>query len=316
MENKFNLKAAAEKMRTNGKYDPTRVYEMEVSKLDTSKNVFVNYSESEYEKLKESIAKAGKVTNPIIVRHMPGTESEFIVASGNHRVQACRDLGIEKIHAIVREMTELEFLVAMNDANIQRTGVLPSEQAHMYAMMAEQLERDINEGKVEVKGDRATYIISQLTGSEEDKPSRADFYKKVRMDKLIPIAKVQLDKKELTVEAASELAKLDNVSQAMVIKAGADRGKLPNAMEVKEAVEMFTKSDRHITQEEVAAIIKEKPQKEQISIKLNIKKDLRPYLPEGIKDEDIRDYLLTALEEKFNRDHEKNYEELEGESRD
>ena len=85
----------------------------------------------EREELKESVKESG-LLEPIIVRSFAAGTFEIII--GHRRVEVCRELGIQTVPAIVREMTKYEAVIAMVDSNLQREHLLPSEKAFAYKM--------------------------------------------------------------------------------------------------------------------------------------------------------------------------------------
>ena len=64
------------------------------------------------EELEESIKENG-LLQPIIARSFSAGTYEII--SGHRRVEVCREWGIQTIHAIVRDMTKDEAVIAMVD---------------------------------------------------------------------------------------------------------------------------------------------------------------------------------------------------------
>ena len=89
------------------------------------------------EELEESIKENG-LLQPIIARSFSAGTYEII--SGHRRVEVCRELGIQTIPAIVRDMTKDEAVIAMVDSNLQREHLLPSEKAFAYKMKLEALK--------------------------------------------------------------------------------------------------------------------------------------------------------------------------------
>lgn len=91
----------------------------------------------EKEELEESIKENG-LLQAIIARSFSAGTYEII--SGHRRVEVCRELGIQTIPAIVRDMTKDEAVIAMVDSNLQREHLLPSEKAFAYKMKLEALK--------------------------------------------------------------------------------------------------------------------------------------------------------------------------------
>ena len=85
----------------------------------------------EKEQLLQSIKTQGAI-EPLIVR--PLSESEYEVISGHRRLEICKELGMEKIPVIVRNLSDEQAVSMMVDANLHRNNILPSERAFAYKM--------------------------------------------------------------------------------------------------------------------------------------------------------------------------------------
>lgn len=81
--------------------------------------------------LVSSIGEAG-VLSPLLLR--PAEERRYIIVSGHRRKHAAESLGLEKLPAYVRDMTDDEAVLAMADANLQRPEILPSEKVRSCKM--------------------------------------------------------------------------------------------------------------------------------------------------------------------------------------
>ena len=91
----------------------------------------------EKEELADSVKENG-LLEPIIVR--PFSAGTFEIIGGHRRVEACKELGIQTVPAIVRDMTKDEAIIAMVDSNLQREHLLPSEKAFAYKMKLEAMK--------------------------------------------------------------------------------------------------------------------------------------------------------------------------------
>ena len=131
----------------------------------------------ENEELKESVKESG-LLEPIIVRSFSAGTYEII--SGHRRVEVCKELGIQTVPVIVRDMTKDEAIIAMVDSNLQREYLLPSEKAFAYKMKLEALK---HQGK-------ATF--RQLVGKYESADKISEFesgrqvQRYIRLTYLIP----------------------------------------------------------------------------------------------------------------------------------
>lgn len=86
-------------------------------------------------RLIESIKAHGAI-EPLIVRpSFSGGKYEII--SGHRRLEVCKELGINNIPVIVRNLNDDQAAVMMADANLHRKNILPSEKAFAYKMKLE-----------------------------------------------------------------------------------------------------------------------------------------------------------------------------------
>ena len=81
--------------------------------------------------LVDSIRENG-ILNPVIVR--PDLNGDYEMISGHRRLHATKIIRLQKIPAIVKEMSDDEAIIKMVDANIQREEILPSERAFSLKM--------------------------------------------------------------------------------------------------------------------------------------------------------------------------------------
>lgn len=88
--------------------------------------------------LVDSIRENG-ILNPVIVR--PDQNGDYEMISGHRRLHAAGIAGLQKIPAIVKEMSDDEAIIKMVDANIQREEILPSERAFSLKMKMDAMRR-------------------------------------------------------------------------------------------------------------------------------------------------------------------------------
>ena len=88
--------------------------------------------------LVDSIRENG-ILNPVIVR--PDQNGDYEMISGHRRLHAAGIAGLQKIRAIVKEMSDDEAIIKMVDANIQREEILPSERAFSLKMKMDAMRR-------------------------------------------------------------------------------------------------------------------------------------------------------------------------------
>ena len=112
----------------------------------------------ENEELKESVKENG-LLQPIIVRSFSAGTYEII--SGHRRVEACKELGIQTVPAIVRDMSKDEAVIAMVDSNLQREHLLPSEKAFAYKMKLEAMKHQGKTSWTSCRTSREQITISE-----------------------------------------------------------------------------------------------------------------------------------------------------------
>jgi len=109
------------------------------------------------EELARSIANMG-LLQPIVVRRR---ELEYEVVFGNHRVEACRRVGMKRIPAFIRDFNEDEVFLARISENLVRNSfVNPIEEARGYRMLIKNGWTINTVGRKIGKGD--SYVCERL----------------------------------------------------------------------------------------------------------------------------------------------------------
>lgn len=91
---------------------------------------------AEMEMLKDSISENG-ILMPVAVRPK---KKQYEILSGHRRIHACKQLGIETIPALIKELSRDSAVIFMVDSNLHREGLLPSEKAFAYKMKLEAMK--------------------------------------------------------------------------------------------------------------------------------------------------------------------------------
>ena len=91
---------------------------------------------AEMEMLKDSIRESG-ILMPVAVRPK---EKQYEILSGHRRIHACKQLGIETVPALIKELSRDSAVIFMVDSNLHREGLLPSEKAFAYKMKLEAMK--------------------------------------------------------------------------------------------------------------------------------------------------------------------------------
>lgn len=196
-----------------------RIVEIEMERLrDFRNHPFKIMEDHEMKVLMDSIRQYG-ILNPIIVRPLP--EGVYEIVSGHRRKYAAKLLGYRKVPVLIRMMTNEEAVIAMVDSNMHREKILPSEKVYAYKMKYQAIMRARKDGREghDVQPDllvtrRSLKIISEETGDSEKQIQRY-----VKVTELIPELMDKLDKGEIAMTPAYEIAFLKNDEQKKLIEA-------------------------------------------------------------------------------------------------
>ena len=162
--------------------------------------------------LVESIRTNG-ILSPVLIRPIGFDRYEMV--SGHRRMHAAKLLGLERVPAIIRDMTDEEATVRMVDSNIQREELLPSEKAFAFKMKVEAMKRqgyrsDLNTG---VTSDQIGPKLSTWNIGEESGISGTQVKRYIRLTELIPELLDYVDQKRIQFTVAVEISYIDKEIQ-------------------------------------------------------------------------------------------------------
>lgn len=243
----------------------------------------------EQTELLESIRANGTLV-PIIVRSSSAGKYEII--SGHRRVEACKELGIDTIPAIVKELTNEEAIITMVDANLQRENLLPSEKAFAYKMKVEAIKRKTgrpqkNSSQVATNIDTATEIGQQLG------ESRDQVYRYIRLTNLIPELLKLVDEHRIAFTPAVEISYLPEREQRVLYEEIEFADATPSLSQAQR-LRKFSEQGRLSIDTVFAVLSEEKPnQKEQVRF---MTEDIRKYFPRNYTNKDMQQTIIKLLE--------------------
>lgn len=183
--------------------------EIEIEKIRPFRNhPFKVLDDDKMRDLLESIRVNG-ILSPVLIRPIGNDTYEMI--SGHRRMHASKLLEMERIPAIIREMTDEEAIVNMVDANIQREELLPSEKAFAYKMKLDALKRqglrnDLTSGQ---NGQKLSGKFSRDLLAEEIGESSKQIQRFIRLTELFPPLLDYVDQKRLQFTVAVEISYID-----------------------------------------------------------------------------------------------------------
>ena len=251
----------------------------------------------EKEQLLKSIKAQGTI-EPLIVR--PLSESEYEVISGHRRMEICKELGMEKIPVIVRNLTNEQAVSMMVDANLHRNNILPSERAFAYKMKweaAKKSEKTLSQPATKYRSDER---IANEFGIGKD-----TLHRYIRLTYLIPELLEMIDEGRISLTPAVELSYLTHEEQHLLL----------NEIEYADATPSLSQAQRlrdfsrqgRLTADVIFAVMSEEKanQKEQIRFP---KEEIQKYFPKSYTGKDMQNTILKLLE-KWQRQRERNARE-------
>ena len=254
----------------------------------------------EKEQLLKSIKAQGTI-EPLIVR--PLSESEYEVVSGHRRLEICKELGMEKIPVIVRNLTD-EQAVSMMVDNLHRNNILPSERAFAYKMKWEAIRK---------QGQRTDLTLSQVaTKYRSDERIANEFgigkdtlHRYIRLTYLIPELLSMVDEGRIALTPAVELSYLTNEEQQALLNEIEYADATPSLSQAQR-LRNFSRQGR-LNADVIYAVMSEEKanQKEQIRFP---KEEIQKYFPKSYTDKDMQNTILKLLD-KWHRQRERQRDE-------
>ena len=250
----------------------------------------------ENEELTESVKENG-LLEPIIVRSFSAGTYEII--SGHRRAEACKELRIQTVPAIVRDMTKDEAVIVMVDSNLQREHLLPSEKAFAYKM---KLEATKHQGKA-----TSRQVVGKLESADKisESESGRQVQRYIRLTYLIPELLKLVDEERIAFTPAVELSYLPENEQKILAEEIEYTDATPSLSQAQR-LRKFSEQGRLSIDTIFAVLSEEKPnQKEQVKFKTE---DIRKYFPKSYTSLDMQKTIITLLE-KWQRQRERNKRE-------
>lgn len=243
----------------------------------------------EQTELLESIRANGTLV-PIIVRSSSAGKYEII--SGHRRVEACKELGIDTIPAIVKDLTNEEAIITMVDVNLQRENLLPSEKAFAYKMKVEAMKRKA--GRPQKNSSQvATNIDTAAEIGQELGESRDQVYRYIRLTNLIPELLKLVDERRIAFTPAVELSYLPEYEQRVLYEEIEFADATPSLSQAQR-LRKFSEQGRLSVDTVFAVLSEEKPnQKEQVKF---MTEDIRKYFPRNYTNKDMQQTIIKLLE--------------------
>ena len=243
--------------------------------------------------LVESIRTNG-ILSPVLVR--PVGNDVYEMVSGHRRMHAAVILGIDRVPAIIREMTDDEAIVKMVDANIQREELLPSEKAFAYRMKMEAMKRQgLRNDLTSDQNDQKLGLTSRKILADQVGTSEAQITRYIRLTELIPELRDYVDQKRVQLTVGIEISYIDQEIQKWLFEYIKDNGvvKLNQISLLRTQLQAGA-----ITQAKMIALLNDSQPGKAPSSKLTFtEKKLREYFPAGYTANEMRGVIEGLLSE-------------------
>lgn len=248
----------------------------------------------ENDELIQSIKDNG-ILEPIIVR--PIENDKFEIISGHRRVNALKKLGVDKVSAIIKDLTDQEGIITMVDANLKREHILPSEKAFAYKMKLEAIKHQGSKLSCQL----GTKLRSDELIAKFSDESARQIQRYIRLTYLIPEILKLVDEDRMALTPAVELSYLSLDEQHKLYEQIEYTDATPSLSQAQRLRRLS--ADNNFFSDSIALILnEEKPnQKEQLKFKTD---DLKKYFPRNYTPKDMQEVIIKLLE-KWKRSRDK-----------
>ena len=265
--------------------------EIELGRIHAFPNhPFKVLDDDKMETLVDSIRENG-ILNPVIVR--PDQTGNYEMISGHRRLHAAGIVGLKKIPAIVKEMTDDEAIIKMVDANIQREEILPSERAWSLKMKMDAMRRQGSRTDLTC-GTECQKLSSDEVGEAFGLKGR-QVRKYVRLTELISELMDYVDMKKIPISMAVDISYFDEQVQKWVYEYIKDNGFL-KPVQIKALKEQSNLSN--ISQYNVISILNGALPQKSSSAKVSLsEKKLDKYFPPHYSAKQREEVIIQLLEQ-------------------
>lgn len=249
----------------------------------------------EMQNMIESIKQIG-VKIPVLVR--PKKDGGYEMIAGHRRNFATKKAEIDKIPAIIREMTDEEAVITMVDSNIQREKVLISEKAFAYKMKMEALKKqgkrnDLTSCQVGTK----LRTDEQIAENSEDSARQIQRY--IRLTELKKELLDMVDIGKIAFNPAVEISYLKDDEQYMLLNCIKRYDATPS-----QAQAIFLKKlsqEGKLTTDKMEEIMEQEKPNQQPKYIIHYNR-FQKYLPRDVVTEkEVEDFLFKCVEEHHKR---------------
>ena len=267
--------------------------EIELGRIHSFPNhPFKVLDDEKMDTLVESIRENG-ILNPVIVR--PDQNGDYEMISGHRRLHAAGIVGLNKVPAIVNEMSDDEAIIKMVDANIQREEILPSEKAYAYKMKLEAMKRSAGRPTKENACQSGTHLRSDQELASQGGESARSIQRYNRLTYLVPELLEMIDLKKLQFVMAVDISYFDEQIQNWICEYIKDNGFIkPVQISALKNYPNLSKANQF----SVISIMNDALPKKSSSAKVSLsEKQLDKYFPSHFTAKERENVIIQLLEQ-------------------
>ena len=267
--------------------------EIELGRIHSFPNhPFKVLDDEKMDTLVESIRENG-ILNPVIVR--PDQNGDYEMISGHRRLHAAGIVGLNKVPAIVNEMSDDEAIIKMVDANIQREEILPSEKAYAYKMKLEAMKRSAGRPTKENACQSGTHLRSDQELASQVGESARSIQRYIRLTYLVPELLEMIDLKKLQFVMAVDISYFDEQIQNWICEYIKDNGFIkPVQISALKNYPNLSKANQF----SVISIMNDALPKKSSSAKVSLsEKKLDKYFPSHFTAKECENVIIQLLEQ-------------------
>lgn len=221
----------------------------------------------------------------------PLAEGRYEIISGHRRAQICRELGVKSIPAVVKELSDMEAVIAMVDANLQRESLLPSEKAFAFKMKLEAVKKQ-RQRSDRISSQLAKKLRSDEMIAKEWGIGKDTLHRYIRLTQLIPELLDKVYQKQIALTPAVELSYLPENEQRTLAEEIQYAEATPSFSQAQR-LRNFSRQGCLPTDIIFAVPNEEKPnQREQLRLPAE---DIRKYFPKGYTHADMQKTIIRLL---------------------
>lgn len=241
--------------------------------------------------LVESIKENGLLT-PVKLRKKEDGRYEII--SGHRRRKACELAGRDTLTAEVLEVDRDTAVIMMVDSNLQRSNILPSEKAKSYKMKMDAMKRKAGRPSKNYSPLENNFQENTSSGemSKEVGDSKAQIFRYIRLNQLIPELMEKVDSHSVAFRPAVELTYLTAEQQQTLCESIESQACTPSLSQAQK-MKRFAQEGKLDANVIESIMAEEKPnQREKISVPMA---RLQGVIPRDLSPAKAQDYIVRAV---------------------